>query len=111
VAALAAAVVAAVFVLFVRAPDFLTTMETKLYDLHFALRGARDPGDQVVIVAADEKSLAALGRDTEAHEVAHLLMQLEPRFSARRFATGYAFRDEARRRLFGEHLIKAGLPE
>ena len=43
-------------------------------------------------------SLAALGRDTEAHEVAHLLMQLEPRFSARRFATGYAFRDEARRR-------------
>ena len=37
-------------------------METKLYDLHFALRGARDPGDQVVIVAADEKSLATLGR-------------------------------------------------
>ena len=60
--ALAAAVVAAVFVLFFRAPDFLTTMETKLYDLHFALRGARDPGDQVVIVAADEKSLATLGR-------------------------------------------------
>jgi adenylate cyclase len=56
-------------------------------------------------------SLAALGRDIEAHEVAHLLMQLEPRFSASRFATGYAFRDEARRRLFGEHLIKAGLPE
>jgi len=60
--ALAAAVVAAVFVLFFRAPAFLTTMETKLYDLHFALRGARDPGDQVVIVAADEKSLATLGR-------------------------------------------------
>ena len=56
-------------------------------------------------------SLAALGRDTEAHEVAHLLMQLEPRFSARGFAAGYAFRDEARRRLFGEHLIKAGLPK
>ena len=37
-------------------------METKLYDLHFALRGARVPGDQVVIVAADEKSLATLGR-------------------------------------------------
>jgi len=59
---IAAAVVVIVFALFYRAPAFLATVETKLYDLHFSLRGARDPGDQVVIVAADEKSLAALGR-------------------------------------------------
>ena len=59
---IAAAVVVLVFALFVWAPDFLATMETKLYDLHFVLRGARTAGDQVVIVAADEKSLAALGR-------------------------------------------------
>ncbi len=59
---IAAGVVVLVFALFVWAPAFLTTIETKLYDLHFTLRGARDPGDEVVIVAADEKSLAALGR-------------------------------------------------
>jgi len=56
------AVVGFVFLLFFWAPAFLATIETKLYDLHFALRGVRDPGDQVVIVAADEKSLATLGR-------------------------------------------------
>jgi adenylate cyclase len=59
---IAALVVAVVFVLFLWAPAFLTTIETTLYDLHFTLRGARDPGDAVVIVAADETSLAALGR-------------------------------------------------
>ena len=56
-------------------------------------------------------SLAALDRMHEASEVAHLLLQLEPRFSATRFADGYAFRDKERRDRFGVHLIKAGLPE
>jgi adenylate cyclase len=56
------AVIVAVFALFFAAPAFLSTVERKLYDLQFALRGTRDPGDQVVIVAADEKSLATLGR-------------------------------------------------
>jgi adenylate cyclase len=55
-------------------------------------------------------SLAALGRQAEAREAAHLLLQLQPRFSARRFADGYAFRDEERRKRFGEQLILAGLP-
>jgi adenylate cyclase len=59
---IAAVVVCFVFALFFWAPAFLTTVETKLYDLHFTLRGARDPGDRVIIVAVDEKSLAALGR-------------------------------------------------
>ena len=59
---IAAAVVCAVLALFVWAPGFLTTLETKVYDLHFTLRGARHPGGEVVIVAADEKSLATLGR-------------------------------------------------
>jgi adenylate cyclase len=59
---IAAAVVVVVFALFLAAPGFLATVETALYDFHFTLRGARDPGDRVVIVAADEKSLAALGR-------------------------------------------------
>jgi adenylate cyclase len=59
---IAAAVVMLVFALYVWAPEFLKSIETTLYDLHFTLRGARHPGDQVVVVAIDEKSLASVGR-------------------------------------------------
>ncbi|MFZ1060008.1 MAG: CHASE2 domain-containing protein, partial [Candidatus Rokuibacteriota bacterium] len=59
---IAAGVVVVVFALYLWAPPFLKTVETKLYDWHFTLRGVRHPGDQVVIVAVDEQSLAALGR-------------------------------------------------
>jgi adenylate cyclase len=59
---IAAGVVVLVFALFLWAPAFLKTVENKLYDLHFVLRGPRDPGTQVAIVAIDEKSLAAFGR-------------------------------------------------
>jgi adenylate cyclase len=59
---IAAGVVVLVFALFVWAPEFLKSIETRFYDLHFALRGPTRPGDQVVIVAIDEKSLAAVGR-------------------------------------------------
>jgi adenylate cyclase len=59
---LAAGVVAVVLGLFMAAPEFLGTVETKLYDLHFKLRGVRPPGDQIVIAAIDERSLASLGR-------------------------------------------------
>ena len=56
-------------------------------------------------------SLAALNRESEAHEVAHLLMNLEPRFRAGPFADAYAFRDAGSRQRFRDLLIKAGLPE
>jgi adenylate cyclase len=56
-------------------------------------------------------SLAALDRDSEAHEVAHLVMNVEPRFHAVPFTEGYAFREATSRQRFREHLIKAGLPE
>jgi adenylate cyclase len=59
---IAAGVGVLVFALFFWAPEFLKVVETKLYDLHFTLRGPRDPGDQVVIAAVDEKSVAAIGR-------------------------------------------------
>lgn len=59
---IAAGVIVFTFALFVRAPGFLKTLETKVYDLHFTLRGVRSPGDQVVIATIDEKSLAAIGR-------------------------------------------------
>ncbi len=56
------AVAVFVLALFFVAPDFLKVFELKFYDLHFRLRGTRNPGDRVVIVAIDEKSLAAVGR-------------------------------------------------
>src|SRR5262249_57620615 len=59
---IAASVVILVSRLYLWAPSFLKTVENKLFDLHFVLRGPRDPGRQVAIVAIDERSLAALGR-------------------------------------------------
>src|SRR5439155_6440842 len=59
---IAAGVIALSFGVFFWAPEFLKTVETKLYDLHFTLRGVRSPGDRVAIAAIDEKSLAAIGR-------------------------------------------------
>jgi len=44
------------------APSFLHIVEFNLYDQHFRLRGSRPPNPQVVIVAIDEASLAAMGR-------------------------------------------------
>jgi len=59
---IAAGVIVVVLMLFLWAPEFLQTVEIRLYDLHFKLRGIQRPGDGVVIAAIDEKSLAALGR-------------------------------------------------
>jgi adenylate cyclase len=59
---IAAGVIILVLALFLWAPEFLHTVEIRLYDLHFKLRGAQRLGDGVVIAAIDEKSLAALGR-------------------------------------------------
>ena len=56
-------------------------------------------------------SLAASGQIDEARQVGLDLLRLNPKFTARQFAEGHAFRDPDKRRLFGEHLIKAGLPE
>jgi adenylate cyclase len=56
-------------------------------------------------------SLAACGQVDEAREVGQRLLKLNPAFRAHAFAEGHAFRDAGQRRLFGEHLVKAGLPE
>jgi hypothetical protein len=58
-----------------------------------------------------EASLTASGRIDEARQVGQDLLRLNPKFSARSFAEGHAFKDSDKRRLFGEHLVKAGLPE
>lgn len=55
-------------------------------------------------------SLAASGQIEEARKAALDLLRVDPKFSAMRFAEGHAFKDPAKRRLFGEHLVLAGLP-
>ncbi len=56
-------------------------------------------------------SLAANGQGEEARAVGRMLLQLNPNFRVRPFAEGHAFKDPDQRRLFGEHLVMAGLPE
>ena len=43
-------------------PGFLETLELKLLDLRFAIRGVQDHNRDVVIVAVDDSSLAKLGK-------------------------------------------------
>jgi adenylate cyclase len=43
-------------------PPFTEFVELKLYDLKFKFRGARSPGNDVVIVAIDDDSVKAVGR-------------------------------------------------
>jgi adenylate cyclase len=56
-------------------------------------------------------SLAATGQTAEAKRIAGLMLQISPNFSVARFAETHAFGDPAKRQLFGEHLIQAGLPK
>ncbi len=56
-------------------------------------------------------SLAASGQIDEARQVGLDLLRVHPQFSVSRFVETHAFKDPAKRRLFGEHLIQAGLPE
>ena len=43
-------------------PALLDRLEGENYDLRFRIRGVEKPGPETVIVAADEKTAAALGR-------------------------------------------------
>jgi adenylate cyclase len=56
-------------------------------------------------------SLAASGRLDEARQVSTDLLRVHPQFNSRRFAEAHALRDPDKRRLFGDHLVLAGLPE
>ena len=56
-------------------------------------------------------SLAASGRIDEARQVSADLLRVHPQFNSRRFAEAHALRDPDKRRLFGDHLVLAGLPE
>jgi len=55
--------------------------------------------------------LAASSQIDEARQVGLDLLRVHPHFSVSRFVETHAFKDPAKRRLFGEHLRQAGLPE
>jgi adenylate cyclase len=55
--------------------------------------------------------LAASGEAEEAHVAAETLLRFDPKFRARKFADGHAFKDPEMRRRFCDHLVLAGLPE
>ena len=56
-------------------------------------------------------SLAATGQAADARRIADMLLQINPDFSASRFAERHAFKDPAQRQRFAEHLVLAGLPK
>jgi adenylate cyclase len=56
-------------------------------------------------------SLAATGQLDEARHAGRDLLIIDPNFSASAFAKTHAFKDPAKRRLFADHLVQAGLPE
>lgn len=55
-------------------------------------------------------ALAGLGRTAEAKELASRIMEVEPGFRTTPMIARHAFRDEVRRKRYGQHLIEAGLP-
>lgn len=59
---LAAMITVMCMALYIVYPRFIEELEDRTLDLRFWIRGDEDPGQDVVIVAIDEKSLAELGR-------------------------------------------------
>jgi adenylate cyclase len=75
---LGAAVTVALGLLTWLAPTFVVRLDHAALDIQFRLRGERIPGQEVVLVLVDEKSLKAIGRwpwprDTQARLVDRLL--------------------------------------
>jgi len=70
-------------------------------------RSARGPGVHRILAAA----LAQLGRMTEAREEARKFLSEVPDFSASRWGSTQAFRNEADRQHFIDGYVKAGLPK
>jgi adenylate cyclase len=59
---LAILITAVALALYIGYPRFVEELEDRTLDLRFWIRGTKDPGREIVIVAIDEKSLAELGR-------------------------------------------------
>lgn len=54
--------------------------------------------------------LAANGQLDEARQAGLDLLNIDPGFTASAFTMNHAFKDPAKRRLFADHLVQAGLP-
>lgn len=65
-------------IVFISFGGLLHSAEDRLYDLYYQIRGPLDPGEDLVIVAIDEKSIAEIGPLPWSREVhAELLKVLE----------------------------------
>ncbi|MDH7499177.1 MAG: adenylate/guanylate cyclase domain-containing protein [candidate division NC10 bacterium] len=65
--------------------------------------------DFLMAYAGLTAAYSALGKDDDARNAAKEILRIEPRFSADRFASGLAFKDERTTRTLAEGLRKAGL--
>jgi adenylate cyclase len=65
--------------------------------------------DFLMAIAGLTAAYSALGKDDDARNTAKEILRIDPRFSADRFASGLAFKDEKTTRAFAEGLRKAGL--
>ncbi len=59
---IAVAIVLLSIVLSIIRPVFIEFLEAKTFDLRFLLRGSLNPGDEIVIVGIDDRSLKEVGR-------------------------------------------------
>jgi len=87
----------------------LESLEEKLYDYHFKVRGAVKPSGDVVIAAIDEKSLGSLGRWPWSRDrLAQLVKRLSEEGAEIIVFDNFFFEKEKNDRLLGQAIGQAG---
>jgi adenylate cyclase len=87
----------------------METLENKLYDYHFKIRGAVKPSEDIVIAAIDEKSLGRLGRWPWSRDrLAQLVKRLSEDGAGIIVFDNFFFEKEKNDRLLGQAIRQAG---
>lgn len=77
---------------------------------HWGQRSVRANPHYTSALRMTAASLAALGRRAEAAPFAERILSLQPGFRVAPMIASQAFRDDAVRQRYGQHLVEAGLP-
>lgn len=77
---------------------------------HWGLRSMWSNGDYTSNLATTAAALAALGRREEARAPVARMLELLPGYRVSMTMASHAYRDDATREQYGQHLIAAGLP-
>ncbi len=100
-----------------RAHDFYSAMCVALYAAgeydaaaSWGLRAMNEPGLFVATMRWTAASLAAVGRPSQAHEVARMALQVVPTQRAETAERNSPFTDPLMRARYSEHLLDAGFP-